>query len=373
VTYKGVPARQTNTSNVLLVYDTVEEGVLYERQADGKILYGNFTEYVGGEPGFVSLIPGVSAQDNYYADVVGYRDIAAAFNADRDQTITSKGSEMVEYAGRQYYCVIYLMPTVSANYTVWSNASVPVPLKVATGYGSNSNQEVYWLTGYGKENIQGIPTTTPVPTATPTPRPGPSALFHKDNLTWYRYVVAVPMNDTVRHEKLKVEYGKGTYETTGPNGKWVELPQYYTRITETWSADGYINEVSISENESGAVTGGAIGGRNLNTGALGALGMDAEQARVMKSRDPSTWFNASTDDTMMFVGRENVRYNGDLYTCDVYEMTSGNVTYRVWRNTSLPLPPKIIVDTHQYPAPFYGFPGGYQVIGPSTYELLDWG
>lgn len=340
--------------------------------AGDKVLGGNFTVAYNGHAEKSGVIAGSD-----YLEGTSYVDIAAALQGPENLPLAYAGCETVAYGGMHYNCSVYNITADDTKYTVWYSPALPLPVKiVADRAGASKTYELAgWGSGEKPEMRVSSPVPTPAPTATPAPaihrpRPGPSKLFRLDGISWYQYVVAVPLNDSVRHKKVKVEYSAPTQLHQGPDGTMVQDTGKVITITDNWYAEGYFGGVSISENEWGEVTGGSTSGRDLNRMTFGALGLSPDMAKEFINRDLSRQFNAETDRTMQFQGYENVSYGGDLYNCSVYGV---NGTYTVWSNASLPLPLKIVVDAHDYPEVFYEFPTPHQVVGPSTYELLDWG
>ncbi|WP_424358565.1 hypothetical protein [Methanocella sp. MCL-LM] len=373
-TYEGIPARYTNISSLQLNGDYGESMELYERKADGRILFGNKTTYNFGRPVVNTLIgPGVYP-GNYYEDMAGYYDVLALFNAEDEKGLEHAGTETVEYAGHQYVCDRYHTQTEKAEYAIWYNASMPLPLKVTVKYNRTSFAGTYRLTGWDKEQRSGILTPTPSPAMviSPTSKPGPSMLFDMDNVSWHQYAVTVPMNDTVRHQKLKVEYGFNSFGAEFRNGTMLEVRENMIAIEQIRVGEDTVSQAVIYEDGSGAFAGGSVwGGRTDMPGTFRSLGLDSEHAAWEKKRDISTRFDSDTDRKMQFAGYENIRYKGDLYNCTGYDVKVDNDNFRVWWNASLPLPPKIIV-SYEQPDFYFGRPPA-KITGPIIYELMEWG
>lgn len=207
----------------------------------------------------------------------------------------------------------------------------------------------------GNNNSSNNTTVTPMAYVyTPTPisnyddpsrpiitRNGTSVLFNIDNLSWYQYGVTLQINNETRHKKLDVDYTRG----------WLMVADgvnFTTRIHvwNVWPDDNNASSYSIYVADLGGnriqIEGSS--GANIQEGikVYGSIGLP--NAKGFMDGIISTRFDADTDSTMKQKGFETIPYNGELYNCTVYEVHADNDTFKVWHNTSVPIPLKIVAD-----------------------------
>lgn len=381
-TWQGKPAVHKRINMTPHFYDVYVD-------SEGKILAGNYTTVYEGDARPISLPPGGD-----YAQGIGYIDIPARLEAEKNDTRELAGYEVVSYKGTLYNCTTYNMSAGENNYTIWCNASLPVPARIfaypggseqgvqrifeLVGWGDNASMDIVIPTNPPKIEVTAIPLQTPTPTpipvlpSEPISRPMPSMLFDMDGISRYQYVVAVPMSDMVRHQKLRVNYSYGTYNYSEKNVSYDRLARQVD-IDSIWLGEDNQTSVRVFENiVDGDVLYGYSTGEVRNGVQVNGTAVPFETLHNYKKMDVSTRFDITTDSDLKLAGYENIRYKGDLYNCTVFDLSVEKDTFRIWHNTSLPLPPKIVAD-YRYPEQYFQYPGEYQVIGPCTYELMEWG
>lgn len=223
-------------------------------------------------------------------------------------------------------------------------------------------------------NITVTPQANPSPSASPQTEDyspmvsvsfnKPSFVFNTDEVAWYEYILNYPRDNGTDHEKLVVDYEKFTgYDSSSFASS--------TKIQQILGYNGTFYGVSVSNDK--MLSGSAYAGLRNGVRGLHSLGLMGKANLLhIRSLDISTRFDEVTDRNMKPVSNETVPYNGELYNCVVYEVSADNDTFRVWYNSSLPVPPKVVA-YYEYPA-YYLYPENRgNITGPVTYDLLEWG
>lgn len=70
--------------------------------------------------------------------------ISTRFDGDTDSAMKLKGFDNIRLKGESYNCTVYEVNADNDTYTVWHNASIPIPLKIITNY-QNPEHHLYYF------------------------------------------------------------------------------------------------------------------------------------------------------------------------------------------------------------------------------------